>query len=77
MAGPLNAGTFGPDRLDSTFGPEAKFAGIPPGMKGNRPPSDGFQFFGTLAVSAKTRAMTARLHNLAGEIIYTNELAPR
>jgi alkaline phosphatase D len=76
VAGPLNAGTFGPDRLDPTFGPEAKFVGIPAGMKGNRPPSDGFQFFGTLQVSAKTRAMTARLHNLAGEIIYTNEIAP-
>jgi alkaline phosphatase D len=75
VAGPLHAGTFGPGRLDTTFGPEAKFVGIPTGMKGNRPPSDGFQFFGTLRVNAKTRALTVRLHNLAGEIIYTNELA--
>ena len=76
VAGPLHAGTFGPGRLDPTFGPEAKFVGIPAGMKGNRPPSDGFQFFGTLRVSAKTRALTARLHNVAGDVIYTNELAP-
>jgi alkaline phosphatase D len=76
VAGPLNAGTFGPGTLDPTFGPEAKFIGIPPGMKANRPPSDGFQFFGTLKASAKTRALTVRLHNLAGEIIYTAELAP-
>jgi alkaline phosphatase D len=76
VAGPLHAGTFGPGRLDPTFGPEARFVGIPPGMKGNRPPSDGLQFFGTLRASAKTRALTARLHNLAGDVIYTNELAP-
>jgi alkaline phosphatase D len=76
VAGPLNAGTFGPNALDGTFGPEAKFVGIPAGMKGNRPPSDGFQFFGTLTASAKTRALTVRLHNLAGQVIYTNELAP-
>jgi alkaline phosphatase D len=45
-------------------------------MKGNRPPSDGFQFFGTLRASARTRTLTARLHNLAGDVIYTNELIP-
>jgi alkaline phosphatase D len=77
VAGPLHAGTFGPGRLDATFGPAAKFVGIPPGMKGNRPPSDGLQFFGTLRASAKTRTLTARLHNLAGDIIYTNELSAR
>jgi alkaline phosphatase D len=53
-----------------------KFLGIPAGMKPNRPPSEGFQFFGTLRASAKTRALTVRLHNLAGEVIYTKELAP-
>jgi alkaline phosphatase D len=76
VAGPLNAGTFGPGMLDGTFGPEVKFVGIPKGMKGNRPPSDGFQFFGTLKASARTRALTVRLHNLDGDIIYTTELPP-
>jgi len=77
VAGPLNAGTFGPNVLDATFGPEAKFIGIPPGMKGNRPPSDGFQFFGTLTADARHRSLTARLHNLAGDILYTIELPAR
>jgi alkaline phosphatase D len=45
-------------------------------MKGNRPPSDGFQFFGMLRVSARTRALTAELHNLDGRVIYTQEVAP-
>ena len=77
VAGPLHAGTFGPGRLDGTFGPEAKFIGIPPGMKGNRPPSDGFQFFGILKASARTRALTAELHDIAGKILYSVELPPR
>ena len=77
VAGPLNAGTFGPNELDPTFGPEVKFVGIPPGMKPNRPPSDGFQFFGTMAVDARTRAMTSRLHDLSGKAIYSVELEAR
>ena len=76
VAGPLNAGTFGPNTLDATFGPEVKFTGVPAGMKGNRPPSDGFQFFGTLRADANTRALTARLYNLAGDVLYSVELPP-
>lgn len=77
VAGPLNAGTFGPGEVDKTFGPEVKFTGVPPGMKPNRPPSDGLQFFGTLTIDARTRALTARLHNLSGKAIYAVELEPR
>jgi alkaline phosphatase D len=75
VAGPLHAGTFGPGNLDATFGPESKFNGVPKGMKGNRPPSEGYQFFGTLKIDARTRALTARLHNLAGAELYKVELA--
>ena len=74
VAGPLNAGTFGPNALDATFGPEAKFVGVPKGMKPNRPPSEGYQFFGTMKINARTRAMTVALHNLKGENLYTVEL---
>ncbi len=74
VAGPLHAGTFGPNTLDPTFGPEAKFNGVPAGLKGNRPPSDGYQFFGTMKIDARTRAMTVGLHNLAGAVIYKVEL---
>jgi alkaline phosphatase D len=77
VAGPLNAGTFGPGELDKTFGPEVKFTGVPPGMKQNRPPSDGLQFFGTLTVSVRTRMLTARLHDLSGKAIYSVELEAR
>ena len=75
VAGPLHAGTFGPNPLDPTFGPEVRFLGIPAGMKPNRPPSEGLQFFGLVTVEAKTRAMTVQLRNLAGETIYKVELS--
>ena len=76
VAGPLHAGTFGPNALDPTFGPERRFLGIPEGMKPNRPPSDGLQFFGTLDVEAASRVLTARLHDVAGRELYKLELPP-
>jgi alkaline phosphatase D len=76
VAGPLHAGTFGPSELDGTFGPEATFSSVKPGAPGNRPPSDGFQFFGLTRISARTRVMTVELRNLAGETIYTVDLDP-
>ena len=76
VAGPLNAGTFGPGQLDATFGPEVKFTGIPAGMKPNRPPSAGLQFFGTMKIEAKTKAMVVSLHDLSGRAIYRVELPP-
>ncbi len=76
VAGPLHAGTFGPNALDPTFGPEVRFLGIPGGMKPNRPPSDGLQFFGRLVVDAKTDALRASLHNRDGRELYTVTLPP-
>jgi alkaline phosphatase D len=77
VAGPLHAGTFGPNTLDGTFGPEARFVAVPPGMKPNRPPSDGFQFFGTLRVDGRTQVMTAGLHDLTGKALFSLDLPPR
>lgn len=76
VAGPLHAGTFGPSVLDGTFGPEARFSSVERGSPGNRPPSDGLQFFGYVRISAKTRVMTVELRNLAGETIYAVDLEP-
>jgi alkaline phosphatase D len=76
VAGPLHAGTFGPNDLDGTFGPELRFSSVKPGSPGNRPPSDGQQFFGFVRIAGRTKAMTVELRNLAGETIYTVELEP-
>ena len=74
VAGPLHAGTFGPAPLDPTFGPTLRFQGIPEGMKPNRPPSEGLQFFGTLDIDHRTGALTSRLHDVAGRVLYSVEL---
>jgi alkaline phosphatase D len=74
VAGPLNAGTFGPGEMDNTFGPNVKFVGIPQGMKANRSPKDGFQFFGAIKINGKTKAMTVSLYNLTGARLFTVEL---
>src|SRR4029078_3100249 len=53
VAGPLSARTFGPSVLDNTFGPQVRFTSVPTGMKPNRPPSDGLQFFGALRLDGE------------------------
>lgn len=76
VAGPMNSGTFGPNKLDNTFGPEVKFQSVSPQMKANRPPSEGLQFFGTVKIDGDSKVMTVALHNLAGKIIYSVDLQP-
>ncbi|ARV61225.1 alkaline phosphatase [Nostocales cyanobacterium HT-58-2] len=76
VAGPLNSGTFGPNKLDNTFGPEVKFLSIPTDLKANRPPSEGFQFFGTVKIDSYTEVMTVALLNLEGKTLYSVDLPP-
>ena len=76
VAGPLHAGTFGPGKLDATFGPEVKFCAIPKGLKPNRSPAEGYQFFGTVKVDGKSRVMTVALKNIDGKTLYSVDLDP-
>lgn len=76
VAGPLNAGTYGPNALDNTFGPQVVFNSIPADMKPKRPPSDGFQFFGSVRVDSQTEVMTVGLYNLEGTKVYSTDLEP-
>jgi alkaline phosphatase D len=76
VAGPLNAGTFGPIKLDNTFGPQEKFSSIPSDLKQHRPPTEGFQFFGTVRIDGASQVMTVALHNLEGKVIYSVNLPP-
>ena len=76
VAGPLNSGTFGPNQLDNTFGPEVKFISIPPDLKPNRPPSAGLQFFGTVKINSYSEIMTVALYNLEGKTLYSVDLQP-
>ncbi len=76
VSGPLHAGTFGPNELDDTFGPEVRFQKAPPPGQANLPPSAGLQFFGEVQISAKDRAMTVNLRDLTGAVLFSQVLPP-
>jgi alkaline phosphatase D len=76
VAGPLHAGNFGPNDTDPTFGPEVKYQSAGPDTPQNRPPSDGYQYFGTLTVDGGSGTLTAELFNVAGDRLYGVDLDP-
>ena len=76
VGGPLNAGTFGPNEIDHTFGPDVKYVSVPKDMKQNRSPADLLQFFGIAKIDAKTKAMTVSLHDIDGKNLYKVDIAP-
>ncbi len=61
VSGPLHSGSFGPNALDMTFGPEVRFVKAPPEGEVNLPPSAGYQFFGLVDIDGESGAMTVRL----------------
>lgn len=74
VAGPLNAGSFGPNALDDTFGPEVVFQKAPPAP--NYSPYAGYQFFGQVDIDRRSAAMTVRLKDLDGKTVFAKELEP-
>ena len=76
VGGPINAGTFGPNELDRTFGPELRYVSVAPGMAQNLPPSDGLQYFGLAKIDGRTQAMTVSLHDLTGKSLYRVTIEP-
>jgi alkaline phosphatase D len=70
ISGPLHAGTFGPNELDDTFGPQVLFQKAPPPGQFNLPPSAGLQFFGEVNIDAASKTMTVTLRDLAGDALY-------
>jgi alkaline phosphatase D len=76
VAGPLNAGTSPPGKMDDTFGPQVKFVGVPPDLKKLCGPGDGYQFFGGVRIDGKTEVMTVSLYDIAGKKLFAVELPP-
>lgn len=76
IAGPIHAGTYGMAGLDLTFGPQVRFKASADGLEPNRPPTDGLQFFGHVAVDGPSQVMTVRLVNVNGEELYRLQLDP-
>jgi alkaline phosphatase D len=76
VAGPINAGTFGPGEIDRTFGPDIKYSSAPDRMKQNRPATDGMQYFGLAKIDGATEMLTVSLNDLTGKTLYQIDLKP-
>jgi len=77
VAGPLHAGTFGPNELDNTFGPEVKFIKAPGQDQQNLPPSAGMQFFGHVQIEGATGRLTVTLRDRADVALWSTTLDPK
>ncbi|SFB27102.1 alkaline phosphatase D [Amycolatopsis marina] len=75
VSGPLNAGAFGPNTLDPTFGPEAVFVHAPPAA--NTSPMDGFQHFGELNVDGLSGELRVDLRDGSGASLWSRTLRPQ
>lgn len=76
VSGPLNSGTFGPNELDNTFGPQVLYVNAPEEGQVNLPPSAGLQFFGQVEIDGETEVMTVTLRDLEGEALFVQEIEP-
>lgn len=77
VSGPLHAGTFGPNDLDNTFGPQVLYQKAPTAEMGaNLPPSMGYQFFGHVAVDGQTQVMTVTLKDSSNTSLWSVNIDP-
>jgi len=77
VSGPLNAGSFGPNTLDATFGPQVVFYKAPPAGQANLSPFAGLQFFGEVNIDAQSCELTVDLRDINGASVYSKTLQPR
>jgi alkaline phosphatase D len=77
VAGPLNAGSFGPNTVDATFGPQVVFSKAPPPGQVNLSPYAGLQFFGEVNIDGRNGELTVDLRDLGGASVFSKTLAPR
>jgi len=77
VSGPIHAGTFGPNILDATFGPQVRFMKAPTPEQGmNLPPSAGLQFFGLVDIEGATGQMRVRLMDRSDSELWKVTLDP-
>jgi alkaline phosphatase D len=74
VAGPLNAGSFGPNTTDATFGPQVLFSKVPPTGQVNLSPYAGLQFFGEVNIDKKSRALTVDMKDINGTSVFSKTL---
>lgn len=76
VSGPVHAGTFGPNPLDNTFGPQVVYQKTPPKGRVNLSPAEGMQFFGEINIESRTQEMTVTLRDQSNAGLFTKVLAP-
>ncbi|MET3721666.1 MULTISPECIES: alkaline phosphatase D family protein [unclassified Arthrobacter] len=73
VAGPIAAGSFGPNAMDGTFGPEVVFAKA--GRLAQSPRDGESQFFGHVQLG-EDNTFTASLRNANGAVVFAKTLTP-
>jgi alkaline phosphatase D len=77
VSGPLHAGSFGPNQLDNTFGPQLVYVKARSKEQGqNLAPSEGLQFFGHVAIDGATEVMTVTLKDRDDRALWSTRLEP-
>ncbi|WP_239649631.1 alkaline phosphatase D family protein [Methylocucumis oryzae] len=74
VSGPLNAGSFGPNSTDGTFGPQVVFYKAPPAGQVNLSPYAGLQFFGEVNIDKNSKEMVVDLKDINGDSVYSKTL---
>lgn len=75
VAGPINAGSFGPNELDGTFGPRVDFSEAGPTM--GSPRSGEHQYFGHVEIPEDGQEFRVSLVNANGRTVYRKILHAR
>jgi alkaline phosphatase D len=76
VSGPIHAGSFGPNQLDNTFGPQLRYIKAPSKEQGqNVPPSEGLQFFGRVDIEGEV--MTVTLKDVEDRPLWSTKLEAR
>jgi alkaline phosphatase D len=78
VSGPIHAGSFGPNKLDKSFGPQLMYIKAPTKEQGqNLAPSEGLQFFGHVAIDGTSEVMTVTLKDVDDHPLWSVQLEPR
>ena len=79
VAEQIDAGTFGPElgEVDLTFCLEIKSVSVPQGVKQNRSPFDGLQFYGIGRIDDDTRLLTMSPHDVEGKAALQDRSRPQ
>jgi alkaline phosphatase D len=77
VSGPLHAGTWTPEPLDRTFGPQVAFHQAASAEQGdNLAPCYGLQFFGHVAIDGATGTLTVTLKDVENRALWAITLDP-